>query len=398
MWKPDEVVDEHRSWARRIWVLLLLGISALIVHLVIEAVQDRASPSKSFAVSDDKYDFPVVLVCLEDGSGCDVESEDWDVDYCVKNAIGAADFAGQRVNATVSTKENRSNCVEFDLSSFDVGEGPQDPSSPTQAVVTMDWPAGDGGGATNFMQSLSVYMVDGKTGQFSSQIYAPYSRIQYYVDGHSNTNIVHWIFLSIGRTNKQFLDKDKDHSFYSALTLSTVDKTHTADPMLTSNSSSSDGAETESYVHGNLFLEITQDPLSYWILKEIDPTDIEGLFGTVGGLWEFILLTWGLIFASSSGSSPHLRIRDFTEPFKKVQGLLSGTRSKSVNGEEAIPEWDTTATRMEDGTLQEIKRDGTNRWTVSGNSPIANGVPQPLPTAEVHGTFGASQWHDHSVA
>lgn len=231
-------------------------------------------------------------------------------------------------------------------------------------------------------------MLDGETSKSSAEIHVPYSRIQDDLDGHTDTNIVHWVFLSIGRTVKKYLDKE-DQAFYSALTMSTVDmRTSSATtPILSSSSSPSDAGEAESVVFGKLFLEITQDALSLQTLEDINPIDIEGFFGTIGGIWEIMMLAWGLIFVSSATAPQHLKIRDFTAPLKRAQGILLSRGGEQKAEDEVRPAWDTTATRMENGTLMNTRRPSVtslNLRTADWNLPMADELPWP--------TDGSQRW------
>lgn len=66
---------------------------------------------------------------------------------------------------------------------------------------------------------------------------------------------------------------------------------------------------------------------------------------------EIMMLAWGLIFVSSATAPQHLKIRDFTAPLKRAQGILLSRGGEQKAEDEVRPAWDTTATRMENGTL-----------------------------------------------
>ncbi|CAN0430727.1 unnamed protein product [Ectocarpus sp. 12 AP-2014] len=137
MWKPSSVVPEHRKRAICVWSSILLAVFLYTIWQVIVLINQQEHPSTAFNVSNDRFAFPYVSVCLEDGFGC--YHPDGSTEDCVQSAIqySDAEYEGETIEA--SADEQYLNCVGFDLSQFEVPEGERE--GPQQSVLLVVSPA-----------------------------------------------------------------------------------------------------------------------------------------------------------------------------------------------------------------------------------------------------------------
>ena len=58
-------------------------------------------------------------------------------------------------------------------------------------------------------------------------------------------------------------------------------------------------------------LELKQEVNSLVEVTEIDPFDLAGIVGQIGGFWDLLLLSWPFFFVAISYEAPSLKARDF---------------------------------------------------------------------------------------
>ncbi|CAM9780332.1 unnamed protein product, partial [Ectocarpus sp. 6 AP-2014] len=313
--KPSSVVPEHRKQAICVWSSILLAVLLCkwdarvhTIWQVIVLIDQQEHPSTAFNVSNDRFAFPYVSVCLEDGFGC--YHPDGSTDDCVQSAIqySDAEYEGETIEAEAD--QQYPNCVGFDLSQFEVPEGERE--GPQRSVLlVMYWTASEDPTAeTEYSESVEVVLGGPDDNEEITTV--PYSR-----NLESSTEEIYAISaMTIGKTHRTFLDKDPVTS-YPALTVSTT--TYVV-PERSFESDDDDGETDDSsgssdHAMGLLYLQISQGSYSLTEVEDIEPQLLGTFLGNVGGFWELLLLAWGLCFISTlqaRGGAPTMQGRKFT--------------------------------------------------------------------------------------
>ncbi|CAN0042249.1 unnamed protein product [Ectocarpus fasciculatus] len=83
MWRPDEVVPQHKRRAVALWTILIGGIIFYSSYLLYKAVRKRENPDSSIELSNTVFEYPDIWVCLYAGYGCD----EWELEEeCMTSA------------------------------------------------------------------------------------------------------------------------------------------------------------------------------------------------------------------------------------------------------------------------------------------------------------------------
>ncbi|CAM9202476.1 unnamed protein product [Ectocarpus sp. 8 AP-2014] len=89
MWRPDEVVPQHKRRAVALWTILIGGIIFYSSYLLYKAVRKRENPDASIELSNTVFEYPDIWVCLYVNYGCD----EWELENeCMTSA--AANMTG----------------------------------------------------------------------------------------------------------------------------------------------------------------------------------------------------------------------------------------------------------------------------------------------------------------
>lgn len=308
MWKPAEVVREHRRRAVVLWVVLIAGIISYSGYLIYRAVHKRANPSTSFVLSNDLYRFPDVYVCLYELLGCDkIEWEGecrnslWDVEETTKATFNLEGDDKQEIGVGSVVLDDFGHCVKFNVSDVEFSGDQRNPED--YVLLDMYWyPGGSANSSLTCVQdgekwqphseSVSVFLRDPETGHMSAGTQMPYNCINSASDRHV------FNFMGISLT-EEFPLFGPDKKKYKPTTLITSTKKDAVYE-----------AVTTPYAY--LSLEVAQAVDSYEKIKEIDPLEVAEIFGSVGGFWDLLLMLWPFFFvAVTQKSDPPLKFRDF---------------------------------------------------------------------------------------
>ncbi|CAM9132934.1 unnamed protein product [Ectocarpus sp. 8 AP-2014] len=326
MWKPNEVVPEHRRRARVVWGALLLSMAAYMVWQAWAIHHAYDNPSTRIAVTNDRFEFPFISVCVFPGEGCDWS--DGTVDVCVEDALGFStvfDHDGEQ-HPTLVVASQYSNCVGFDLTELDIAEVPL---SELRASIEMNWLTSDMASATDtevdYIEQVAV--IASASGALPDEdeisfVYMPYDRYT-----TADTDILQEttaVDLTIGKTTKKMIDGSRTIAF-PALTMTTSTAV---------SSSVISGSSYDAFALGYLRLNVRQGPFSLTSVEEISPLDVGSFLGNVGGFWELLIILWGLLFfATRDDHTPQLRARNFVQPLKEI---VARRRSLSVDSGASI--------------------------------------------------------------
>eukprot|EP00752_Nemacystus_decipiens_P010766 g9579.t4 len=363
MWKPKEVVPEHRWRARVVWASILLAITSYTIWQAWSIYDGYQNPSTSLEVTDETYEFPYVLVCFFQSEGCGWA--DGSMEACVDTALELStvlDHEGdERKDVIVGTEY--SNCIGFDLTKLGMVDD-EVPPDEAQCVIDMEWVVTDiASEEVEYFERIHIYLTDSEpTEETLSFLPVPYSRV---VPNDEATLPLTLADLTIGKTTKENLDGEVATTYPPLILSSTVftaNNTLTPEPgydyaigqmniyitqgyfslttvkelsdeLMTSwmvtescgvvspaliadlGSPSLHGADKgaprradtqykykKCYSHDGLpraAMSRRGAPVGAALRSEPRPLDLGDFFGNIGGFWELLIVLWGLFFIAS---------------------------------------------------------------------------------------------------
>eukprot|EP00752_Nemacystus_decipiens_P003195 g2956.t1 len=347
MWKPKEVVPEHRWRARIVWTSLLMAIAAYTIWQACDIHMGYKNPSTSLEVTNETYEFPYMLVCFSPANGCGWEDES--TDACVWSALEYSTVFdhNSEEREDIVVESMWSNCVGFDLPKLNILADGVARGEATYGV----WIVTDIASEEEFyINSVPVSFSESEPEEDDSPefVSVPYSRVV--PEDDVAVLPLTLIDVAIGKTTRQALD-GRIAATYPALTVTPL--------MYSTPNTLSEDTETD-YAYGQMNLLLTQGPYSRVSVKELSPLDLGTFFGNVGGFWELLVVLWGLFFiASRADDAPKLKAREFIEPVKSIirRRSLSVDSGTSGSVTEERPHWEAA---------------------YRGSNPTSN-APPPLP-------------------
>eukprot|EP00752_Nemacystus_decipiens_P016554 g14796.t1 len=329
MWRPAEVVPQHKRRAVAIWSILIGGIILYSSYLLYNSLRKRKNPSTAFEVSNVVFRYPDVLACLYVDYGCDEFELEED---CVRssNATEGGDsyavfYPGGEYEQVIRGRPliTPSNgwCVEFETSIISTFLGQERDASEylDYLLLDMHWYPG---GLTNDSKTcvdegwdshrewMYVFLNDTETGLVSTGIQVPYGCVTSTSSGRPFT------YVGIGVTREDRLGDDMV-TRYKALSSATANFKDRVNSSI-----------EKPYAH--LALQIQQEPNSYETITEIDPFDLAEMFGNVGGFWDLLMILWPIFFVAASHQHPHLKPRNFKKSVARgLGGIGIGDRTSS---------------------------------------------------------------------
>ncbi|CAN0469176.1 unnamed protein product, partial [Ectocarpus sp. 12 AP-2014] len=378
MWKPAEVLPQHKRRAVTLFISLIVAILAYSGLLVYNAVKKSKNPSTSFVLSNNVYRYPDTYVCLYNFFGCD----DMDLEeFCASSVFDTeggsstavfnpgGDLEQEIATTAYLTDEvtrlllfccfQRGWCVSFETSAVDIVDGERDPED--YILLNMYWyPGGTANASTTCIseegeweshsESVFVFLRDSDTGILSAGIQVAYSCMTSESSNHVFT------YMGIGLTKEDKLNEDDTASYKALETSSAIYKDKRTDNIT--------GIASP---YAWLSMEIAQSTDSLEEITEINPLEIAELFGNVGGFWDLLLMLWPIFFISASRQDPHLKVRNFKKSVTRGSEVVvdlsrrvnsasieiphplrrqPGSRQSNATGEdgEPPPAWETGGT------------------------------------------------------
>ncbi|CAB1102054.1 unnamed protein product [Ectocarpus sp. CCAP 1310/34] len=326
MWKPDEVVPQHKRRAVALWAILIGGIIFYSSYLLHKAVRKRDAPESSIELSNTVFEYPDIWVCLYADYGCDeLELEEECMTSATANMTGwgnssAVYYPGgeyeQEIHVEGRETPDHGWCVEFQTSKITrfLGEERDASRFLDHLLLDMYWyPGGLETDSTTCViegwkthnQWMYVFLNDPALGQVSTRVPVPYSCITNVSSSHSFT------YVGIGLTTEIKLGQEPIVS-NKALSVSTATVKHEVNPAIVKP-------------YAQLSLQVQQAPNSHECITEVDPLDLAEMFGNVGGFWDLLMIIWPIFFVAASRQDPHLKPRNFKESVTKgLSGLRIG--------------------------------------------------------------------------
>ncbi|CAM9707380.1 unnamed protein product [Ectocarpus fasciculatus] len=326
MWRPDEVVPQHKRRAVALWTILIGGIIFYSSYLLYKAVRKRENPDSSIELSNTVFEYPDIWVCLYAGYGCD----EWELEEeCMTSATAnmtgwgnssAVFYPGgdyeQEIPVEGKLTPDNGWCVEFETSTITPFLGQERDASLYLDYLLLDmywYPGGlEADSSTCVVEGwkthnewMYVFLNDPDSGQVSTGIQVPYSCITNVSSSHSFT------YVGIGVTTEDKLDEAPVVN-NKALSVSTATTKDEVNPDIVKP-------------YAQLSLQFQQEPNSLEIITEVDPLDLAEMFGNVGGFWDLLMIMWPIFFVAASRQDPHLKPRNFKKSVAKgIEGLRIG--------------------------------------------------------------------------
>lgn len=329
MWKPSEVVAEHRRRAVVVWSSLLVGIVTYSGWLLYKAARKMEAPDTSFELTNVVYKYPDLWVCPYVQYGCD----EYDLEpACAKSAwnttAGSPDalfYPRDRLDQLTQTKteeleieavythtnfnsagefqeDGKGHCIIFETSAATAFVGQERDSHEFLDYILLDmywYPGGkdnsstcvpDGEEWVPHSEWVYAFLSDPEDpAMISTGIHLPYSCIT----EASNS----YVFNSIGvglTTQKKFMSDDI--SSYKAISTNFGIRKDVANSSITKP-------------YARLSLELKQQSDSWEIITEINPFEFAEMFGNIGGFWDLLLILWPIFFVATTQQDPHLKSR-----------------------------------------------------------------------------------------
>eukprot|EP00752_Nemacystus_decipiens_P013067 g11557.t1 len=380
MWKPGEVVAEHRARAVGVFVLMLVSIIAYSGWLFHKATEKAKAPDTTSVVTDVVYTYPDLWICLYADYGCDdffLQQQCLDSAWMTEGGEPYAAFYPRikanktfahtteelRIEATQASfdsegdgQDGRGHCVAFKMSSATAFVGTlRDPHEYLDYVdLDMYWYPGGFGNATTCVEDgeeqsphrdfLHGFLVDSGGTSISPGIPLSYSCITNTSDDH----VVNLLGIGLS-TRERYRSSDVDtYTARSRLLGGWVGKANASIAM----------------PYARLSMEIKQEPLSWEIVTEADPYEYAELLGNIGGFWDILLILWPLFFVAAIEKDPPLKPRTFKKSIvrgiERTAGITkaiarpgqTGDNGRGVDGfREEGPSWGTA--KGVDGFRQE---------------------------------------------
>ncbi|CAM9626474.1 unnamed protein product [Pylaiella littoralis] len=364
MWKPDEVVPEHRWRARLVWAGLLVTILVYACWQIWRISGEMKDPSTSLEITHETYEFPYVLACFAHGAGCEYTDES--IDTCVAGARENSyvyDWNGNDFHDLV-VDSPFSDCVGFDLAKLNAVGSELSPDK-AQATVIVQWTVTEtASNQTEHCDTVTMFMsaVEPTDDDQSSQ-FVPFTR---YLPEDETLGITA-VDLTIGKTTKSDLRGDETVLF-PALVMAEVHYAMT-NPWYDSSSTSDDA-------YGILYLTVRQGEFSRIAVREINPLDVGNLLGNIGGFWELLIILWSLFFiAVREERQPKLKARDFGKTVQVGKGIVTRRMSSSVDSSTA------TSSSVEQKPAWEPVNRGVSLTSDASAVTAGDGFPGARPVA-----------------
>ncbi|CAM9668302.1 unnamed protein product [Ascophyllum nodosum] len=342
VWLPGTVVRKDRRRAIAIWITLLAAFSIYIAYIIWETVESRANPASSVEMKQEPFKIPDMAFCMSWLEGC----LNFGYNSCFYPGVAYWSSAGNFgfLNDLGNfTEDERSLAIEEEY--------------PACRVIPF-----------SRLEVNQTGVDNGDINYFSASLYFLWDEDPYHnyeiTDFKINTQFVKVFFIDIDKDVKTIGEEILDAKLpYDRINITTdegfvITKNHMVLTMTEFvGISTSNGAKQKpertyfqqitsgkqnwwwTGIDGNgtlfsfLSLEITIDKFEYTRIVEIDPVDGWAIIGSIGGVWQFVVLGFGLFFVYAEKQRPDMKMRNMKKtmlkPASVVTQRLSIASSKS---------------------------------------------------------------------
>ncbi|CAM9479217.1 unnamed protein product [Pylaiella littoralis] len=335
---PRRVVRRHRTKATVIWVSLLIAFVGYVAFVVYDTVKSRQDPASSFQIEQEYYTFPDVAICLQQYEGCLATI----TSNCIATAsmsmltqygfleedlepneasAAAEDVYDCKVLPVSQLTVDQTGVDNGDITSFFVrlamfwSDDPQDEYDPTDAATS-----------TITTQFVSVFFVDldkgvEVIGEMTNNAKLPYDRILA-VNGETMVATTNHLvldltqFVGISETSGETQEAELT---YTPATTSGQVNWYWDDEDITTEIAA-------------VFVDLFIPRFEFTRVKEVDPVNAWAIMGAIGGVWQFVVIAFGLFFVFSEKQAPDKKMRNFRKSVTKPVSII-GRRFSSVSRE-----------------------------------------------------------------
>ncbi|CAM9509105.1 unnamed protein product [Ectocarpus fasciculatus] len=372
LWLPRTVVKRHRIKATIIWVSLILAFLAYIAYIVWDAVESRMDPATSFELKRELFTFPDISVCVSPYEGC----LNIDPSACFENASfvmfsqwGFMEDELEADEASLAIEEAYPHCKVLPTSKLTVNqtgvdngdinyffatfgllwdEDPYDDFDPAVELATT--------GRTIYTQFVNLFFVDvdlgvEAIGEELTDAKLPYDRLSPNTSGLMAATTSHMVIqltqfqpISTSSGEKQ----EPQRTFTQSSTSTTV------------NWYNPDFDEELAALMFNMFIP----KFEYTSIEQVDPVDGWAIIGAIGGVWQFVVIAFGLFFVFSEKQLPDKKIRNFKKSVAKPASIVTRHLSSASSRDPTIQdiEIDTSNEDLPIGWVKRQRKDGTTYY------------------------------------
>eukprot|EP00903_Cladosiphon_okamuranus_P010878 g10275.t1 len=324
LWLPRTVIRRHRKTATVIWVILVVVFLAYVSYVVWDAVDSRRDPAASFQLKQEVYTLPDVAVCLTQNVGCLASN----TSFCLQTAAfsmlfqyGFLDETLEVDDASLAIEEVYYSCKVLPASKLQVNQTGVDNGDITHLSATFAFfwsedplseydPTDENFGSLN-TQFANLYFlnVDDGVEAIGEEIIdarLPYERV---TATNGETMVTSTTHLMMDLTE------------FEPISTSSGKKGKTERTFTQSSTSAKVNVywqnEDIDFEVAWLTFELLIPKFEYTIIKEVDPVDAWAIVGAIGGVWQFVVIGFGMFFVFAEKQAPDKKMRNFRKTLAK---------------------------------------------------------------------------------
>eukprot|EP00904_Undaria_pinnatifida_P011278 jgi/Undpi1/7280/HiC_scaffold_22.g09753.m1 len=370
LWLPRTVVKRHRKKATLIWVFLLVAFVVYVGYVVWDTVDARRNPAASVQHKQSYFTFPDVAVCTSFLNGCLSSPPDsclFGEDLILSSQTGfmedidtfdLADYPG-----VAKVESAFPNCAVMPLSKLTVNKTGVDNGDIgyLSASFWMIWfeDLYDTYNSSELginTQHVSVQFIDieqdvEEIGEKSTDVMLPYERIDIVPDEWFTASRNHMVISlsEFSGITKNGVRKEREQTYSQTTTTAKDNWFWTID--------------SEYYGVSFLQVQMVITKFEYTSVVEVDPVDVWAIIGAIGGVWQFVVMAFGVFFIFSEKQPPDKKMRNFHDtvmtPATTINRRLSSiTLPKSSRSSQQDIEIDATDEDLPSGWVKRQRQDG----------------------------------------
>ncbi|CAM9296241.1 unnamed protein product, partial [Hapterophycus canaliculatus] len=313
---------------------LLVAIAADISYVVWDTFDSRRDPATSFRLKQEHFSFPDLAVCVSQYQGCLTYYTPACFEGSSFSMISQYGFLEDTLEAddtSLEIEEAYPYCKVLPASKLPINQTGVENGDVTHlsarfALIWYDDPSDDydqtEDGAEFSLQFVSLFFLDvdqgvEAIGEEVVDVKLPYDRFEPTTSGTLITTISHVVLNLI------------EHEEISTSTGKKQEPEWTFSQATTSGTGNWYYPELD--IEGALLLfDLFIPKFEYTSIEEVDPVDPWAIIGAIGGVWQFVVVGFGLFFVFSEKQTPDKKIRNFKKSIIKPASIV-GRHLSSVS-------------------------------------------------------------------
>ncbi|CAM9385471.1 unnamed protein product [Scytosiphon promiscuus] len=327
LWLPRTVVKRHRRKATIIWISLVIAFLAYVFFIVWDTVDSRRDPAASFQLKREVFTFPDVAICASQYQGCLTYYASDCFETAAFSVISQEGFLEDTLeadDASLEIEEAYPYCKVLPVSKMQVNETGIQNGDITYLYAKFalfwdedpydDYDPSEEGAAIN-TQFVNLFFLDvdkgvEAIGEEVTDAKLPYDRIVPTTSGTLVTTTSHMVMHLMefeGISVKSGKKQKPEQTFTQASTSGTLNWYY---------------PEYDSDFAVLLF-DMFIPKFEYTSIEEVDPVDAWAIIGAIGGVWQFVVVGFGLFFVFSEKQAPDKKMRNFKKSVAKPATIVS---------------------------------------------------------------------------